>query len=91
MGLRFHKSLKILPGLRLNISKSGPSLSLGGAGASLNLGKKGARATLGAPGTGLSYTSSKSYGAPGKRIFWILLVLILVILAYNIGAGNGGG
>ncbi len=90
MGVRFHKSLKILPGLRLNISKSGPSLSLGGAGASLNLGKKGARATLGAPGTGLSYTSSKSYGTSGSRAFWIVLMLVLIALAYGLGAGKIG-
>ena len=44
MGWRFRRSLKIMPGVHLNISKRGvSSLSLGGRGATLNLGKRGVR------------------------------------------------
>lgn len=58
MGFNFRKSLKIAPGIRLNITKKGvSSVSLGGKGASVNLGKKGTRTTVGMPGTGLSYSS----------------------------------
>lgn len=58
MGWRFRRSLKIMPGVHLNISKRGvSSLSLGGRGATLNLGKRGVRQTLGIPGTGLSLTT----------------------------------
>lgn len=58
MGFNFRKSLKIAPGVRLNITKKGlSSVSLGGKGARVNLGKKGMRTTVGVPGTGLSYSS----------------------------------
>lgn len=58
MGFNFRKSLKIAPGVRLNITKKGvSSVSLGGKGARVNLGKKGTRTSVGMPGTGLSYSS----------------------------------
>lgn len=58
VGLNFRKSLKIAPGVRLNITKKGiSSVSLGGKGARVNFGKKGTRTTVGLPGTGLSYSS----------------------------------
>lgn len=55
MGFRFYKSFKILPGVRLNISKSGISAGLGVPGANMNIGRRGRRYTAGLPGTGLSY------------------------------------
>lgn len=54
MALRFRKSLKIAPGVRVNLSKSGTSYSVGRRGAMLNIGPKGKRVTVGLPGTGLS-------------------------------------
>ena len=57
MGLRFRKSVKICKGVKVNFSKSGASLSLGGRGHSMNFGKRGTRATVGIPGTGLSYST----------------------------------
>lgn len=58
MGFNFRKSLKIAPGIRLNITKKGvSSVSLGTKGARVNLGKKGTRTTVGLPETGLSYSS----------------------------------
>jgi tetratricopeptide (TPR) repeat protein len=63
MGIRFRKSIKIAPGLHINLSKSGPSLSVGRPGATFNIGPKGTRTTVGAPGTGISYTTQKSWGA----------------------------
>ncbi|WP_407933078.1 DUF4236 domain-containing protein, partial [Herbiconiux daphne] len=36
MGFRFRKSVKIMPGVRLNFSKSGMSTSIGGKGATMN-------------------------------------------------------
>lgn len=58
MGFNFRKSLKIAPGIRLNITKKGvSSVSLGAKGARVNLGKKGTRTTVGLPGTGLSYSN----------------------------------
>jgi hypothetical protein len=37
MGLRFRKSIKIAPGIKIDLSKSGGSLSLGGRGATVNI------------------------------------------------------
>lgn len=75
MGLRFHKSVSLAKGIRVNLSKSGPSLSLGPKGATLNISKRGVYASAGLPGTGLSYRtklggpkrSSKSSGASEAR------------------------
>lgn len=57
MGFRFRRSIKLLPGVRLNFSTGGVSTSLGGRGATVNIGRRGARATVGLPGTGLSYST----------------------------------
>ncbi len=65
MGLRFRKTISVLPGVRLNISKSGVSASIGGKGVTLNVGRKGARGTVGLPGTGLSY--SQRFPRPKAR------------------------
>lgn len=56
MGFRFRKSIKIAPGLKLNLGKRGASISVGGRGGSLTFGSSGVRATVGIPGTGISYT-----------------------------------
>jgi hypothetical protein len=58
MGFRFRRSIRVLPGVRLNVSKSGVSTSIGSRGAWLTFGRKGTRATLGIPGTGLGYTTT---------------------------------
>jgi hypothetical protein len=58
---RFYRRLHILPGLSVNISKSGPSLSVGVRGAHVTVGPKGIRRTVGIPGSGLYYTSHTGY------------------------------
>ena len=55
MGFRFQKRISLFPGIRLNLSKSGASVTLGKPGLSVNLGKGGATGNVGIPGTGLSY------------------------------------
>ena len=55
MGFRFQKRITILPGVRLNLSKSGASWSVGPRSASVNVGKRGVYGTVGLPGSGLSY------------------------------------
>lgn len=83
MGFRFRKSIKLLPGVRLNLSKSGVSTSIGRRGATLNFSERGTRGTVGLPGTGLSYsenlTSSGRRSSPGTMA--ALVVLVLLILA----------
>ena len=56
MGFRFRKIISVLPGVKINLSKSGVSTSLGGHGATVNVGTSGKRTiTLGIPGSGMSY------------------------------------
>jgi len=67
MGLRFRRSVKIVPGLRLNFSTGGISATIGPRGASVNLGSRGAFLNLGLPGTGLSYRSQLVGGGPSSN------------------------
>ena len=55
MGWRFRRTVRLLPGVRLNISRRGVSTTIGVRGASVNIGKTGTYVNLGLPGTGLSY------------------------------------
>src|ERR1043166_573594 len=53
---RFRKSIKIAPGIRWNIGKTGSSVSIGGRGITHTIGAKRSQTTVGIPGTGISYT-----------------------------------
>ena len=60
MGLRFRKSISIIPGVRLNFSKSGMSVSSGVPGFRKTINTKGqVTTTVGIPGTGLYYVDTK--------------------------------
>lgn len=62
MGFRIRKSVKIAPGIKLNIGKKGVnSVSIGGHGYTKNISKKGTRTTISAKRTGISYTNYKPY------------------------------
>src|SRR4051812_20177231 len=62
MGWRFRKSFTVVPGLRLNLSKSGLSASIGGAPFTLNVGPRGLMGTASIPGSGISYRQHLSNG-----------------------------
>lgn len=81
MGFRFRKVISVLPGVKINLSKSGVSTSLGGHGATVNVGTSGKKLiTLGIPGTGLSYQLPLTTSA-----LVLLVALVLVVgLAYLI-------
>jgi hypothetical protein len=53
MGIRFRKYINIIPGVRLNLSKSGISTTFGTRGLSMNTGKRGTYLNAGIPGTGI--------------------------------------
>lgn len=55
MGFRFQKRVTLFPGLRLNLSKGGVSMSAGPRGASVTIGKSGVHGNVGIPGSGLSW------------------------------------
>jgi len=61
---RFQKRIRILPGVRLNLSKSGASFSFGGRGLTYN--SRG-KATIGLPGTGLSHSFTPGSGSPRQE------------------------
>ena len=63
MGLRFRKSISLFPGVRLNFSKSGMSVSSGVPGFRKTINTKGqVTTTVGIPGTGLYYVDTKKPG-----------------------------
>jgi hypothetical protein len=76
-GLRFQKRLRVLPGVRINLSKSGASASIGPRGADVNIGPHGVSANAGIPGTGISYRTklAKPHSA----------ILGIVVLAVGLG------
>ena len=84
MGFRFSKRIKLIPGVRVNISKSGASLSVGPRGASVTMGKRGVYGNVGLPGTGLSYrgridTPSRSTRAPARTRAELPARLLMVL------------
>ncbi|OOG58075.1 DUF4236 domain-containing protein [Polaromonas sp. C04] len=93
MGFRFRKNIKILPGIRINLSKSGVSTSIGKPGATINISERGTRGTVGIPGTGISYSeklSSHKSDVPsngmgfGALLGWGLVALFVGILIFGL-------
>ncbi|MDR0863523.1 MAG: DUF4236 domain-containing protein [Candidatus Symbiothrix sp.] len=54
MGLRFRKTIKLMPGVKLNLSKGGISTTIGSRGFSVTSSKRGTYLNAGISGTGLS-------------------------------------
>jgi hypothetical protein len=85
MGFGFRKSFKLAPGLKVNLSKRGAGVSLGGKGLTHSIGTSGRRTTVSAPGTGLSYTARHGSGGSqssrgGSALSTIILLIGLVAL-----------
>jgi hypothetical protein len=81
MGFRFRKSISIAKGVRVNLSKTGGSLSLGGRGDTINIGKRGVYSTLGYPGSGISYRQKiGGKGKPTGAHYGLGLMLVLFAL-----------
>ena len=81
MGLRFHKVFSILPGVRINLSKSGISTSVGPRGADVNIGRHGVTTNAGIPGTGLSYR--QKMGSRGSKLGILALIVGLAFAAFK--------
>ena len=93
MPLKFRKRIRLLPGIWLNVSKSGVSTSIGGKGATVNIGKRGTKSTLSIPGTGLSYTKTSTprqpqpetppgSGSPTRPLAVVLWIFLIGYLAW---------
>jgi tetratricopeptide (TPR) repeat protein len=67
-GFRLRRSVRIAPGVRLSVTKTGFGLSAGVRGARYSVHSGGRRTrTLGIPGTGLSYISSSGGGGASRQ------------------------
>ena len=90
MGFRLRKSIGLASLLRVNLSKTGVSVSVGKRGATFNQPvingrKRGSRVTVGLPGSGLSYQFGTSEGWKSPAWItsiwgWIVLALVVVFL-----------
>lgn len=68
MAIRFRKSIKILPGVRININKNSSSISFGGKGFRHTVSTTGRNTTtVGIPGTGLSYSKTHKGNQPAAQ------------------------
>lgn len=81
MGWRLHRVFSIFPWLRLNLSKSGVSGSVGPRGADVNIGRHGVTTNASLPGTGISYR--QKMGTRGTLLGIVLLVLGLAFALYR--------
>ena len=101
MGLRIRKSLRIAPGIRINLSPGGVSTTLGPRGASINIGSRGARGNVGIPGTGVSYSQRLSgsgrgsagtaqQGAQGGGCALLAIVGFIILLVGMCSKDDGG-
>ena len=66
MGWRLFRRVRIAPGVRVNLSRSGPSLSIGPRGFTKTFGPRGTRTTVGIPGTGVYYTKLDARSRQGN-------------------------
>lgn len=64
MALRFRRSIKLAPGIRMNLSKSGMSWTLGPRGASVGIGKRGAKLNTNFLGFSASHSLSRPTPPP---------------------------
>ena len=94
MGLRFAHRVSLIPGLRLNASRGGLSVSLGHRGVWYTIGAHGHRqVALGLPGSGLWWTETiPPARAPhtGHRIAFAVLVVAVLMAIYWVATSGGG-
>ena len=94
LGFRFRRSIRVLPGIRLNLGRRGVSVSAGVRGAHVTMSKDGTRTTVGLPGTGMSYTDYQRHphivegdtpvttepAAAGVSWVWVILLIAVVVV-----------
>lgn len=91
MGLRFRKSIKIAPGVRINFNKKSTSMTFGKRGLHYTVSSTGKKtASIGIPNTGISYTTSTNKRTTKKNTAYfqktisnkisIMIILIIILL-----------
>ena len=68
MGVRFRRSISLGKGAKLNLSKGGLGISVGGKGARVGFGTRGAYTSAGIPGTGLYAINYAGKSGKKKRV-----------------------
>src|ERR1700694_2247166 len=61
MGLRFYRRVHLFPGISVNVSRSGPSLTVGVCGAHVTVSRSGETRRVGLSGQGVYYNSHGGY------------------------------
>ncbi len=92
--MRFQKSIRIAPGFRINLSKSGVGVSLGPKGLKVGVDAKGRRySSVGIPGTGISQRNYSKPDADGHTpqeyqralgvgvLIGIAIFVVLIVIA----------
>jgi hypothetical protein len=101
VGFQFFCRIRIIPGVRLNLSRSGVSTSIGSRGAWYTFGSGRRRTTVGVPGSGLSYSRQvrtqhgdrPAEGSQGKQpsaargFAWLLVLAVVVYVAVRLVRG----
>lgn len=96
MAVRFRKSIKLAPGIRMNLSGGGLSWSLGPRGASVGVGKRGTFLNAGLPGSGLSTrlalsgSGSDTAGLAARSVSRAAPVTKTVMVSLTVGVGDDG-
>jgi hypothetical protein len=93
MAIRFHRSLKLLPGVRLNFGKRGVGISAGVRGLRVGVDSRGKRYTsVGIPGTGLSARNYAKQSDPqraqqiqGAFVMGVLIAIGIIVVLVVIG------
>lgn len=88
MALRFSRRASLIPGLRLNLSKSGPSVSVGHRGAWCTVGPRGQRATTASLGRGIYWTEKVPPAAAphiGHQLAFIVVVALILFAIFILG------
>lgn len=69
MAMRFRRSIKLAPGIRVNFNKNSVGLTVGPKGAHVSVNSKGQKTeSVGIPGTGLSYVERENSAASRSAV-----------------------
>lgn len=85
MAIRFRKSKKLLPGVRLNVGKKSVGVRIGGKNAGISLGTAGKSVSASIPKTGLGISSQSRKGCFGAILAFALGSIVAVVAGGWIG------
>lgn len=102
MGFRFRKSIKIAPGVKLNLNKNSTSVTFGGKGAKYTVNSSGKKTvSVGVPGTGVYYSESvgdskksdelvsvSAAEKPRKKKWWLWLIPVILLGCCALPSGD---